>query len=610
MPFTENIHHSQLFTRLTIISQTYFHYFSLALRMSVKAFDSDPTQLECTAKIQQLELKITQITQEVAALKSGACSSPGTEKHTLIKPVTSKSIALNGPGKGTSQEPYKIANIQDLQKLRNIWQYAWGKYFIVTQNIDLSSIANFAPLPTFRGILDGNNKKIMHLKIDTTQMGSQTAYTGLFSLIAGTGLVKDLRLENVLVKGAENVGGLAGVLSGRIDNSYVTGQVIGTQKYYSKGGLVGRIESGSRITDSYATTKVSGLYHVGGLVGKSYLGSTIQRSYATGTVSGIGSTSSAGNGIGGLVGAHYGMIQSSYATGNVSGRDYIGGLVGLSGVGHLVKINNSYATGSVSGRGLTGGLVGENGGTITKCYATGQVSGGVRMGGLVGDNTGIIDNSHVTGQVSGTDGLVGGLVGRSGSDSRITNSYATAKVSGKSSVGGLVGFLYRGTIQSSYATGTVSGNTPNTGSSIGGLVGDLSGMIQRSYATGSVLGQSYLGGFVGFSSSGHHIEINNSYATGNVSGTSLIGGLVGDNRGTITKCYAIGRVSGDNRVGGLVGENTGKIANSYGKQQLGTTNRLGAKTDTQLKTPSTFTGWDTRLWKLTPNQHPKLKSLN
>ena len=105
--------------------------------------------------------------------------------------------------------------------------------------------------------------------------------------------MKNLRLENVLVKGAENVGGLAGVLSGRIDNSYVTGQVIGTRKYYSKGGLVGRIESGSRITDSYATTKVSGLYHVGGLVGKSYLGSTIQSSYATGTVSGKGSTSSA-----------------------------------------------------------------------------------------------------------------------------------------------------------------------------------------------------------------------------------------------------------------------------------------------------------------------------
>ena len=116
---------------------------------------------------------------------------------------------------------------------------------------------------------------------------------------------------------------------------------------------------------------------------------------------------------------------------------------------------------------------------------------------------------------------------------------------------------------------------------------------------------------MGLSGVGHHlVKINNSYATGNVSGTSLIGGLVGDNRGTITKCYAIGRVSGSNRVGGLVGENTGKIANSYGKQQLGTTNRLGAKTDTELKTPSTFTGWDSRLWKLTPNQYPKLKSLN
>ena len=536
---------------------------------------------------------------------------PGTKEHTLIKPVTSKSITSNGPGKGTSQDPYKIANIEDLQKLRSIWKYNRGKYFIVTQNIDLSSIVNFAPLPPFEGILDGNNKKILYMKIDETHL-SIKRYTGLFTTIARTGQVKNLRLENVLVKGVQNVGGLAGQLSGRIDNSYVTGQVLGTKKYYSVGGLVGRSDSGSRITDSYATTKVSGVYYVGGLVGKLFQG-TIQSSYATGTVSGIGNTYGTAGVIGGLVGNNYGTIESSYATGNVSGQSYIGGLVGLSGSGHQtlqVKINNSYATGIVSGMWISGGLVGNNRGTITKCYAIGQVSGRNRLGGLVGDNSGIIDNSYVTGQVSGTDGTAGGLVGTSSSDSRITDSYATAKVSGTSSVGGLVGSLHRGTIQSCYATGTVSGNTPNTGGTIGGLVGQLSGKIQSSYATGSVLGHSYLGGLVGFSSSGHHIEINNSYATGNVSGTSSIGGLVGDNGGTITKCYAMGRVSGRNRVGGLVGENTGKIANSYGKQQLGTTNTLGAKTDTELKTPSTFTGWDTRLWKLTQNQYPKLKSLS
>ncbi|KAL9950520.1 hypothetical protein ACROYT_G043029, partial [Oculina patagonica] len=128
------------------------------LRMSVKAVDPTPSQLECTAKIQQLEQKKTQITQEIAAMKSGACSSPGTKALSLIKPVTSRSIATDGPGKGTSQDPYKIASIEDLQKLRGIWKNNTGKYFIVTQNIDLSPIANFAPLPRFEGILDGNNK--------------------------------------------------------------------------------------------------------------------------------------------------------------------------------------------------------------------------------------------------------------------------------------------------------------------------------------------------------------------------------------------------------------------------------------------------------------------
>ncbi|XP_078354460.1 uncharacterized protein LOC144639076 [Oculina patagonica] len=540
------------------------------LRMLVKAVDPNPTQLECVAKIQQLEQKKTQITQEIATLKSGACSSPGTKAHTLIKPVTSQSIASSGPGTGTSHDPYKIASIEDLRKLRGIWRNNTGKYFIVTQNIDLSCIANFAPLPRFEGILDGNNKKILNLKIDVTHLSSQRN-TGFFETIGRTGQVKNLRLENVLVKGEEYVGGLAGYHYGRIDNSYVTGQILGTTKYHSVGGLVGMSYIGSKITDSYATAKVSGRNRVGGLVGRLFIG-TIQSCYATGTVLGIGNTSNFANWarkIGGLVGDNYGTILSSYATGDVSGQRYIGGLVGLSDS----KINNSYATGNVSGSRYIGGLVGNNWGTITKCYAIGKVSGVHGVGGLVGDNVGRIDNSYVTGQVLGAESSVGGLVGTSSLDSRITDSYATAKVSGRNRVGGLVGSLYEGTIQRCYATGTVSGIGDKIG---GGLVGDNHGMILSSYATGDVLGQSDIGGLVGKSGWGHQTIINNSYATGNVSGTGITGGLVGYNQGTITKCYAIGQVSGGDSVGGLVGWDSGRIDNSYATGQvLGTEDYIG-----------------------------------
>ena len=90
-------------------------------------------------------------------------------------------------------------------------------------------------------------------------------------------------------------------------------------------------------------------------------------------------------------------------------------------------------------------------------------------------------------------------------------------------MGGLVGKLFQGTIQSSYATGTVSGigNTPDSVDQIGGLVGHNYGTIQRSYATGNVSGRYHIGGLVGLSGSGHQtlfVKINNSYATGNVSG--------------------------------------------------------------------------------------------
>ena len=219
---------------------------------------------------------------------------------------------------------------------------------------------------------DGNGYTISHLMINRS-----TNYVGLFGYtFGGSNTITDLGLLNVDIKGADQVGSLAGRTQPSITNSYATGSVSGNNEV---GGLVG-LNNGS-ITYSYAAVKVNGSGVVGGLVGFSTGGgSRITNSYATGSVSGFSE-------IGGLLGrnGNSGIVANSYATGNVDGSSSVsvGGLVGETftrlGGSNVGGITNSYATGSVSGSGAqVGGLVGFNNSVLDNSY---WLSGSASIGG-------------------------------------------------------------------------------------------------------------------------------------------------------------------------------------------------------------------------------------
>jgi filamentous hemagglutinin family protein len=225
------------------------------------------------------------------------------------------------------------------------------------------------------------------------------------------------------VTGGGWVGGLAGYSTGPISDSYATGDVTATNSYSGyayAGGLVGENGDGGVITGSYATGDVVGGTDQGGLVGinsgsisDSYAtgnvgvegdyrfasgglvgnnGGEISNSYATGDVLG-------GSASGGLAGTNSGTISDSYATGNVTGYDRSGGLVGVN----QGDISGSTASGDVTLTGDAsyasngaGGLVGSNlaSGTIDSSTATGSVSGGASGSGqLTGSNAGTVTNS-------------------------------------------------------------------------------------------------------------------------------------------------------------------------------------------------------------------------
>ena len=213
---------------------------------------------------------------------------------------------------------------------------------------------------------------------------------------------------------------------------------------------------------------------------------------------------------------------------------------------------------------------------------------------------GTIDDVNVSGTLTVGDNAnkVGGVVGWLWNGT-IENSTSGVNVKGGNAndgIGGLVGeggFSGGGTISNSSDSGSIT--VGDNATSIGGLVGGNNGSsIYDSYATGDVdagADSSSVGGLAG-SSSGFWSTglIDQSYATGDVAvgaGSTSTGGLVGNNlwHATISNSYARGSVTGDRAVGGLVGWNgygdvnqpiPATISSSYSTGSVSGTTDVGA----------------------------------
>jgi hypothetical protein len=331
------------------------------------------------------------------SLTKGSTTVEGTQLTLVI--VAPYNFFSGGNG---VTHPYEISTADELAKLAELVnEEIWGTGYSVlsyklTENIDLSYYENWTPIgkgtysgggnnyASFKGIFDGNGKKITNLTITSTDPHKSYEGTieyyypaGLFGRVDG-GKIENLGIEGVNISSEGSAGGLAGIVNwGNISNSYSAGMVSGNS------------------------------YGVGGLAG-SASNSTINSSHFAGTVSGSGS--------GGLAGSFSGTISNSYSTGTVSGDYNIGGLVGsLDGT-----ISNSYSTGTVSGDYDIGGLVGRlNVGTISNSYSTGTVSGTSGVGGLIGTlyafdfgYTNISNSSALNSAIVKDASLTGGNLGR------------------------------------------------------------------------------------------------------------------------------------------------------------------------------------------------------
>lgn len=377
---------------------------------------------------------------------------------------------FSGSGSGTSSDPYKIYNPDQLSQVRNFLSTP-GVCFKLMNNIDLGEWISenypnqgWEPIGTssdpFKGIFDGNGKSITGFSINR----SSTNYVGLFGYTDGA-TIKDLVISGTTVKGRQYTGSLSGYSkSTTISNYTYNGSVTANSSYV--GGVAGYF-SGTATTLTVNATVNSTLGYVGGLFGQ-----------ASGTI-----TSAS---------------FSSKVTGNSS---YVGGAVG-------------------QGSGIT----------LTSCTVTAPVKGAFYTGGCVGNLTGgasKLENIQVEGDVKGSN-YTGGIVGQVSSSTDFTNVKQTGKVTGGYSIGGLLGHV---TTLTTISTGKHEGDITGT-YNIGGVVGDVvtsSINLTACYSDGNITGtgDGYIGGICGYMENVQTSSISNCSSWGDITGKSYLGGIVG-----------------------------------------------------------------------------------
>jgi hypothetical protein len=369
--------------------------------------------------------------------------------------------AVLGPrysgGRGTKAQPYQLTIPADFVNL-STRSSDWDKSFVLTDNVDLSSLALTRALiapdtePTasgfdgslFMGTFDGKGCAISNLTI----AGSGNDYVGLIGCVGPAGQVRNLKMTGAVVQGRSCVGILAGGNKSLIHSCHVGGTVSGSSQV---GGLAGVSDIGGILLNCSASCSVSGISdYVGGLVGyKKGPESRIENCQADCAVSG------SGNFMGGLVGANIsGRICDSFSAGTIAspGGDRLGGLAGSSNgiierCGSLCSISCSTSSGSYH----CGGLVGQAAlGEILSSYAGGEVVLGNYIaygcGGLIGTlDSGTVSNCCSTGRVRGIY-EVGGFIGKqNGGD--VSNAFSSGRVDGPYACRrGFIGYKSGGTV--------------------------------------------------------------------------------------------------------------------------------------------------------------------
>lgn len=324
--------------------------------------------------------------------------------------------AINFPGSGTEEDPYRLENTAHLDNLNELVSEGAtfeGKYFKITNDITVSDgwdgigyarvevkeswgsmIPTTEEFKPFMGTLDGQGYTV------TFPAGSQPLFD----------CVRKATIKNIKISGdiADD-----GLIANYAQDGY--------NKTADISGIT--ILSGTKIAGS-------------GLLGGYASGSNVVNIDDCHIEEGVTIGSSEASNIGGIAGDFNGTISNSSCAATVYGKDFVGGIVAGQGqsmsntvISDCVFSGQVIATGNyvggISGCGYTGTGWGfsPNAGCIDikDCTVTGSITGGDYVGGILGAEPGVVQCwSNATGEITGniftgtisTAGqYVGGVIG-------------------------------------------------------------------------------------------------------------------------------------------------------------------------------------------------------
>lgn len=339
--------------------------------------------------------------------EAGSSSPTFTQSGGTIAGTASLVYQLNGTtyrmeGLGTPAYPYQIKDGNQLLLFQSIVNGTNGQTknsaacAELTDNIDMSSIANFAPIGTetdsYTGTFNGNGHSISGLSV------SGSDYVGLFGYVKGA-TIQNINLCDSQITatsdGGNNIytyaGGIVGFATdaAKIENCS-TNKITITAGSRHIGGIIGYGKGSTRISNCTNTSSLAGTYNVGGIAG--YLeDSSITNSGNSGNLP----APQASGSVGGIVGfTRDGQISTCYNTGEITGGSNacVGGIVGMSEASS--SISDCYNVGAVHGGNFNGGIAGLAIGTYYYCYNTGAVTDSQCRGGVIGRNAGITTIDH------------------------------------------------------------------------------------------------------------------------------------------------------------------------------------------------------------------------
>lgn len=397
------------------------------------------------------------------------------------------------------------------------------------------------------------------------------------------------------VSGSAMVGGLIGlIISTSVTQTGHIGNVSGSSSHI--GGLIGQALSSSAVTTCEVKSDVSGTRYVGGVLGQ--LGtSTIKESTNHGNVTGTGS-------VGGVVGVANGTgsLTNVKLFGDTKGTSNVGGIVGEIQTSSSISFSSCQSKGLITNTGdYTGGILGYNNGCIAgmdDCCHFGDVNGDNYVGGLVG-YTGLSEdvvlhkytfsNSNKSEKPDQYSRSYQETLTNNSKAMSITNCAAIGNLNGNNQVGGLIGFnggiglaitSYTGKSDTSdkdyiWIDGVYSGKMGTSLTYYTYKRTDL--ILVNSYYSGTIIANNNVAGIVGYHNTG---TICKCYSNALIYGRNNIGGIAGILGGVsiVESNVAINAIvsateSNVGRIYGTIGQNVsiGTLGSSKGNRALTTT---------------------------------------